>query len=302
MIYFKQLLVGFLLKTLLYAQFALPSFQAVAVKDNVGPRITITATDGSNAVASGSTTNDGTLSLTFSANEVTSGFIYSDILIVGGSISSFSGSDRTYTATFTPSGNRSTAISIPAGRFTDTKTNASFGSIPFYWTYDSSVPYMITGATMASDNSTVNVKFNEPTYNSNAGSGALETSDFTLSITGGSATLASSTPTSISKATPSFTTTVIGTPNGPVEITYYDLDLDNDIDIIVPLNPGGKLIWYENNGSQSFTENTIDASVGGPREAWPVDLDLDGDIDIVQAVEGADALVWYENNGSQSFT
>ena len=302
MIYFRQFLVGFLLKALAYAQFALPSFQAVAVKDNVGPRITITATDGSNTVASGSTTNDATLSLTFTANEVTSGFIYSDILIVGGSISSFSGSDRTYTATFTPSGNRSTAISIPAGRFTDTKTNVSFGSIPFYWTYDSSVPYMITGATMASDNSTVNVKFNEPTYNSNAGSGALETSDFTLSITGGSATLASSTPTSISKATPSFTTTVIGTPNGPVEITYYDLDLDNDIDIIVPLNPGSKLIWYENNGSQSFTENTIDASVVGPREAWPVDLDLDGDIDIVQAVEGADALVWYENNGSQSFT
>ena len=302
MIYFRQLLVGFLLNALSYAQFALPSFQAVAVKDNVGPRITITATDGSNAVANGSTTNDATLSLTFTANEVTSGFIYSDVLVVGGSISSFSGSNRTYTATFTPSGNRVTAISIPAGRFTDTKTNASFGSIPFYWTYDSSVPYMITGATMASDNSTVNVKFNEPTYNSNAGSGALETSDFTLSITGGSATLASSTPTSISKATPSFTTTVIGTPNGPVEITYYDLDLDNDIDIIVPLNPGGKLIWYENNGSQSFTENTIDASVGGPREAWPVDLDLDGDIDIVQAVEGADALVWYENNGSQSFT
>ena len=120
---------------------------------------------------------------------------------------------------------------------------------------------------MASDNSTVNVKFNEPTYNSNAGSGALETNDFTFSITGGSATLASSTPTSISKANPSFTARTIGTPNGPVEITYYDLDLDNDIDIIVPLNPGGKLIWYENNGSQSFTENTIDASVGGPREA-----------------------------------
>ena len=79
------------------------------------------------------------------------------------------------------------------------------------------------------------------------------------------------------------------------------MDLDNDIDIIVPLNPGGKLILHENNGSQSFTENTIDASVGGPREA-SVDLDLDGDIDIVQAVEGADALVWYENNGSQSFT
>ena len=101
MIYIKWLLSGCLLIIFGHAQFALPSFQAVAVKDNVGPRITITATDGSNAVASGSITNDATLSLTFTANEVTSGFIYSDIFIVGGSISSFSGSDRTYTATFT---------------------------------------------------------------------------------------------------------------------------------------------------------------------------------------------------------
>ena len=74
------------------------------------------------------------------------------------------------------------------------------------------------------------------------------------------------------------------------------------MDIIVPLNPGGKLIWYENNGSQSFTERTIDASVFGPREAWPVDLDLDGDIDLVVPIEGGEDLAWYENNGSQSFT
>ena len=249
----KWFFVGITLIASGSAQFALPSFQAVAVKDNVGPRITITATDGSNAVASGSITNDATLSLTFTANEVTSGFIYSDILIVGGSISSFSGSDRTYTATFTPSGNRSTAISIPAGRFTDTKTNASFGSIPFYWTYDSSVPYMISGARMASDNSTVNVKFNEPTYNSNVGSGALEISDFALSITGGTATLASSTPTSISKASPSFTTTVIATPNGGISVRTVDLDLDNDMDFVVAAFDGDAIFWYENNGSQSFT-------------------------------------------------
>jgi len=303
MIYIKWLLSGCLLIIFGHAQFALPSFQAVAVKDNVGPRITITATDGSNAVASGSTTNDGTLSLTFTANEVATGFIYSDVLIVGGSISSFSGSDRTYTATFTPSGNRFTAISLPAGRFTDTKTNASFGSIPFYWTYDSSVPYMISGARMASDNSTVNVKLNEPTYNSNAGSGSLETSDFALSITGGSATLASSAPTSISKATPSFTTTVIATPNGPISVRTIDLDLDNDMDFVVAAFDGDAIYWYENNGSQSFTQRTVVSSgIDAPREIWPVDLDLDGDMDIISGIYNDQDLVWYENNGSQSFT
>ena len=302
MIYIKWIFVGITLMALGSAQFALPSFQAVAVKDNVGPRITITATDGSNAVTNGSTTNDATLSLTFTANEVATGFIYSDVLVVGGSISSFSGSNRTYTATFTPSGNRSTAISIPAGRFTDTKTNASFGSIPFYWTYDSSAPYMITGATMASDNSTITIKFNETTYNSNAGSGALETSDFTFSIAGGTATLASSTPTSISKATPSFATTVVGTPNGGLSVRTIDLDSDSDMDFLVAAFDGDVILWYENNGSQSFTERTVASSINGPREVWAVDLDFDGDIDFLASIYFDEDLVWYENDGSQNFT
>ena len=270
--------------------------------DGTSPYVAITATDGSNAVANNSTTNDATLSLTFTASESVTGFAIGDIGTFGGSVSSFSGSGSSYTATFTPSGERNAGIYLPKNTFTDIPTNNNLGSLPFYWTYDATAPTIVSGTSVASDNSTVTVKLSELVYDTNSGSGALEVGDFAFSISGGSSTLASATPTSISKATSSFTARQIGTPNGPVDITYYDLDLDNDIDIIVPLNPGSKLIWYENNGSQSFTENTIDASVSSPREAWPVDLDLDGDIDIVQAVEGADALVWYENNGSQSFT
>ena len=162
---------------------------------------------------------------------------------------------------------------------------------------------MISGARMASDNSTVNVKFNEPTYNSNVGSGALEISDFALSITGGSATLASSTPTSISKASPSFTTTVIATPNGGISVRTVDLDLDNDMDFVVAAFDGDAIFWYENNGSQSFTQRTVVSSgIDAPREIWPVDLDLDGDMDIISGIYNDQDLVWYENNGSQSFT
>ena len=290
----------------IFAQFAIPTFQATNSVDRTGPRITITATDGSNAVANGSITNDNTLTITFTSNETTSNFIISDIGAVGGSISSFSGSDQVYTATFTPSANRLTKIFIPTGAFTDGIGNNNYASEIFEWTYDNSAPTIISGTTMASDNSTITVKFSETVFNSSSGTGALEVADFSFAMavpmSGNPAALSSSTPSSISKAAPSFTTRVIGTPNGPVEITFYDLDLDNDVDIIVPLNPGNKILWYENDGLQSFTERTIDASITGPREAWPVDLDLDGDIDIVQAVEGADGLFWYENNGSQSFT
>ena len=55
---------------------------------------------------------------------------------------------------------------------------------------------------IADDNSTVSVALSEAAYNTNGGSGSLQTSDFNLTISGGAATLASATPTSISKATP----------------------------------------------------------------------------------------------------
>jgi len=37
--------------------------------------MTITATDGSNAVSNGSTTNDGTLTVTFTSSEATTDFV-----------------------------------------------------------------------------------------------------------------------------------------------------------------------------------------------------------------------------------
>mgnify|MGYP007000278256 CR=1 len=73
---------------------------------------------------------------TFTANEIVTGFAVGDVGAVGGSLSSFSGSGTTYTATFTPSSDRNTMIYIPANGFTDASSNNNLASIPFYWTYD----------------------------------------------------------------------------------------------------------------------------------------------------------------------
>ena len=140
-------------------------------------------------------------------------------------------------------------------------------------------------------------------YDTNSGSGALEVGDFAFSISGGSATLASTTPTSILKANPSFTASQIATPNGGLSVRTIDLDLDNDMDFIVAAFDGDAIFWYENNGSQSFTERTVvNSGIDAPREIWPVDLDLDGDMDIIAGIYYDQDLVWFENNGSQSFT
>ena len=54
-------------------------------------------------VSDGDTSNDSTLSLTFTSSEATSNFAVSDITVSGGSLSSFASTSSTvYTATFTP--------------------------------------------------------------------------------------------------------------------------------------------------------------------------------------------------------
>ena len=56
---------------------------------------------------------------------------------------------------------------------------------------------IVSGTTIASNNTTIAVTFNEAVYNAIGGSGALEASDFALSISGGVAAV-NATPSSIS--------------------------------------------------------------------------------------------------------
>ena len=300
----KQFIVIFLLSVVVIdAQFALPTFQAVNSQDKNGPRITITATDGSNTVASGSLTNDATLTITFTANETVTGFAVGDVGVTGGSLSSFSGSGATYTATFTPSSDRNTTVYIPANVYTDQSSNNNLSSNPFYWSYDGTVPTYVSGTYITSDNSEVKIRFSENVYDTGAGSGLLETGDFTLSISGGSATLGSSNPTAVTKDTPTFSSRMIDNNlDGAWGLVIADLDSDDDQDIIAGGYLGNDLNWYENNGSAYFTERAIDLNLSGVLGLAVNDIDGDGDLDIFATAKTNDQVALYTNNGSQSFT
>ena len=300
----KKFILAFLTTvSVIHAQFALPSFQGVSVKDKNGSRITITASDGSNSVSSGSITNDATLTITFTANESVTGFAVGDVGTIGGSLSSFSGSGAVYTATFTPSSDRNTVIYVPASGYTDQWSNNNLASIPFYWTYDGTAPTYISGTYITADNSKVKIRLSEVVYDTDSGSGALEIGDFTLSISGGTATLGSNNPTSITKDTPTFSSTAIDNDlSGAFGVVIRDLDFDGDMDIIATGLDGDDVNWYENDGSENFTERTIDADLDGALGLVVNDLDGDGDMDVFVTAFQGDDVVWYENNGSQSFT
>ena len=80
----------------------------------------------------------------------------------------------------------------------------------------------ISSVSLAADNSTITVTTSLSVYNSSGGSSDLEASDFALSISGGSATLTSATPTSISKTSQSVWVLGVGltgTPTGGETLT-----------------------------------------------------------------------------------
>ena len=122
-------------------------FSVRFVRDAVvstSPTMTITSSD----VTDGSSSNDGSISLTFTSSESTTDFDESAITLTGGTIDigSFSGSGTTYNATFTPSGDGPTTIDVAANVFTDSAANGNSAAVQFNWTYDGTPPTIVISA------------------------------------------------------------------------------------------------------------------------------------------------------------
>lgn len=140
--------------------------------DQVGPTMTITAAE----LSDGDTSNDSTLSLTFTSNEDTFNFSIDDITISGGTLSNFlSTSSDVYTATFTPSQDGDTTIDVAENTFTDAIGNGNSVATQFNWTFDSTGPVMNITATGLDNGATSNKEVQFLTFTSNE-----DTSDFTI--------------------------------------------------------------------------------------------------------------------------
>ena len=96
--------------------------------------MTITAAE----VNDGDTSNDSSLSLTFTASQSTTNFAIGDVVVGGGTLSNFSGSGTTYTATFTPSAEGATTIDVAGSTFTNAFGTNNTAATQFNWTYSTS--------------------------------------------------------------------------------------------------------------------------------------------------------------------
>ena len=98
---------------------------------STAPTITITASE----VSDGDTSSDSSLSVTFTASQSTTNFAAGDVVVSGGTLSNFSGSGTTYTATFTPSAEGATTIDVAANTFTNAFSTNNTAATQFNWTY-----------------------------------------------------------------------------------------------------------------------------------------------------------------------
>jgi len=111
---------------------------------------------------------------------------------------------------------------------TDWNVSTKFGNA---WVANANIAPTIDSVQTSNDNASLTVYFSESVYSSIENPGALEASDFALSVSGGTATLASATPTAIVQNGNSYTLSfsLTGTPDGsevisvaPIANSVYD--------------------------------------------------------------------------------
>ncbi|MCP3980860.1 MAG: hypothetical protein GY716_16280 [bacterium] len=111
---------------------------------------------------------------------------------------------------------------------------------------------------------------------------------------------------------PAFTErTIDASVPGASSLIVIDLDADDpdadgpltDLDLVVTSADDDSVRWFENDGSQNFTEHLVfDEAVGASDVAVAQLYDDDDDLDLAVVSAGDDTVRWFENDGEQSFT
>ena len=121
---------------------------------DLGQVPTIEIASNISGVADGFSTNDATITLTFTAGLSTSNFEESDITVTNGTLSSFVGSGTTYTVIFTPTEQGVCTINVAAGTFSDiSNNNNNIAASQFNWTFDSVAPTVTNVTSTKTDGS-----------------------------------------------------------------------------------------------------------------------------------------------------
>ncbi len=84
---------------------------------------------------------------------------------------------------------------------------------------------------------------------------------------------------------------------GVTSIRTFDIDGDNDLDVVASFYWSDEIIWYENTtGDGDFDTGTVISNTAdGAQFVYPADLDTDGDLDLLAANAVGNEIVWFKN-------
>ena len=88
-------------------------------------------------------------------------------------------------------------------------------------------------------------------------------------------------------------------------ICLVDLDQDDDLDVVMPGDTLGPILWWENLGAMQFLPDTIPSPYPGVTRVIPADLDSDFDVDLIVSTGGSgwgSPLYWMENIGALNWS
>ena len=83
-----------------------------------------------------------------------------------------------------------------------------------------------------------------------------------------------------------------------------DVDGDGDMDVLSASEQDQKIAWYENDGTENFTEHALPSAGTSPHSVYAEDIDSDGDMDLLATYTnmGGSYLTFYENDDNANFT
>ncbi|MFC1929045.1 FG-GAP-like repeat-containing protein [Chloroflexota bacterium] len=98
-------------------------------------------------------------------------------------------------------------------------------------------------------------------------------------------------------------TIIMNYPYSSVCVYAADIDGDSDIDLISTRGGySGQIIWWENDGNESFTGHFIvSGNLDYPWDVYATDLDGDGDVDVLATALTYGEFAWWENDGNGNF-
>jgi len=163
------------------------------------PSITISTSEGTDGFSS----SNSQLSLTFTISENTDNFVVGDVSVSNASLSSFTGSGKTYTSTLTPSAQGEVKINIAEGTFTNNSGNINIAATEFNWTYDTTNPTVTISASQGSDGFTSKDSTLSLTFTSTKATSNFDVNDITITNGALSSFTASSSTTYAATFTPS---------------------------------------------------------------------------------------------------